>query len=296
MKRCAFLTLDDPADYVIDDELAVAPLAALGWRVESLPWRQRARPWSDFDAVVIRSPWDYHHAPAEFLAVLGEIERSGARLANPLALVRWNLEKTYLRELAARGVQVVPTVWRDRLRPGGLARLFDAVGGDEIVVKPTIGATAEGAFRLDRAAVRTHAEQIERYYARRPLLAQPFQRAVLDEGESSLFYFNGRLSHAVVKTPKPADFRVQEDHGGEIRAVRAGTALRRAGRRVLRALGEATLYARVDLVRSGDANDFLLMELELIEPALYLRMDPGAPARFARALDRYFTGRDGEAA
>lgn len=288
MKRCAFLTLDDPTGYFIDDALAHEPLRRRGWEVEVLPWRQRALPWSRFEAVVIRSPWDYHHAPESFLAVLAEIERSGARLFNSLALVEWNLEKTYLRELAARGVAVVPTAWRDRLEPGDLGSLFEEVGSDEVVLKPVVGANADGAFRLERPVTAEQAAAVESYYSHRPLMAQPLVRAVIEEGEYSLFYFNGRHSHAIVKTPKARDFRVQEEHGGDIQPIAASQELLEMGASCLRALGEPPLYARVDLVRSNQGNGYWLMELELIEPSLYLRMDPEAPRRFALALDERF--------
>jgi hypothetical protein len=130
--------------------------------------------------------------------------------------------------------------------------------------------------------VQAQAAEIEAYFANRPLLIQPFERNIVDEGEYSLIYFNGRLSHAILKVPKSGDFRVQEEHGGDIRAVTAEAALRAAGDAAMQAVGRPLLYGRVDLVRSGPT--FRVMELELIEPALYLRMDPGAPARFADAI------------
>lgn len=284
MRRCAFLTLDDPSAYVIDDELAYGPLHALGWRVEPVSWRRPGVAWNDYDLVVIRSTYDYMTAPDAFLAALGEVERSGTPLFNDLALVRWNLRKTYLRDLAGRGVPVVPTVWRDGLRPGELPDLLRDVGAAQAVVKPVVGANAEGAWRLDARTVRQRADEVEAWYADRALMAQPFVPAVVEEGEFSLFYFNGEHSHTILKTPRASDFRVQEEHGGQIRSVTADAALLAAGGAALRAIGAAPLYARADLVRANGGNGFWLMELELIEPSLYLRMDEGAPERFARAI------------
>jgi hypothetical protein len=285
MRRCAFLTLDDPTGYVIDDDLAYPPLAALGWHAVAVPWRSEGVEWAAFDAVVIRSTWDYHDQPDAFLAVLAAIERTGTRLYNGLDLVRWNLRKTYLHDLAARGVPVVPTVWRNRLRPGELAGLLAAVGADEVVIKPVVGANAAGTYRLASRPTPMEVAAVEGCYNDRTLMAQPFVPAVVTEGEYSLFYFDGAYSHAILKTPKPSDFRVQEDHGGLIRPVTADSALRAAGDRVVGAIGAVPLYARVDLVRSGlGGSGFWLMELELIEPALYFRMDERAAERFARAL------------
>jgi glutathione synthase/RimK-type ligase-like ATP-grasp enzyme len=284
MLRCAFLTLDDSTGFVIDDELAYPPLAALGWRAEAISWRTGSRDWRTYDAVVIRSTWDYIADPDAFLAVLAEIERTGTPLFNALDLVRWNIRKTYLRDLARRGVPVVPTIWRERLAAGELPALIEEVGSDEIVIKPIVGLNARGVFRVDARSARQPSAALSAHYAEREFMVQPFLSHVISEGEFSLFYFNGQLSHAILKTPKAHDFRVQEEHGGVLRAVQAESGLREAGATALRALDSVPLYARADFVRANHFLGFWLMELELIEPSLYLRMDAGAPERFAQAL------------
>jgi hypothetical protein len=283
LRRCAFLTLAEQADFVIDDDRAHAPLAQRGWQVETVPWNRSGVDWSRYDLVVIRSTWDYQHQADAFLSTLATIEASGARLENPLSIVRWNMQKTYLRDLAARDVPVVPTIWRDGLRAGELGALFEAVQSEEAVIKPVMSGNAQGAWRLDRASAKAQAAEIEAYYAERALMMQPFEPAIVSEGEFSLLYFNGKFSHGILKVPKPGDFRVQEEHGSEIRSITPEPALLAAGNAAIDAIGRKLLYARADLVRHGDL--FRVMELELVEPALYLRMDPGAPARFADAID-----------
>ncbi|MGH9697675.1 MAG: ATP-grasp domain-containing protein, partial [Bryobacteraceae bacterium] len=158
------------------------------------------------------------------------------------------------------------------------------MGTTKVVIKPIIGANASGAFCLDVRSAVSRAGELNVYYADRALMVQPFLGAVTTEGEFSLFYFNGEYSHAILKTPKAADFRVQEEHGGIIRAVQPGDALREAGAAALRTIGAVPLYARADLVRANGSDACWLMELELIEPSLYFRMDIEAPERFARAL------------
>jgi hypothetical protein len=286
MRRVAFLTLHDPSGFVMDDELAIAPLARRGWQVETLPWDRKGVDWSNYELVVLRSTWDYQHHAERFLATLAAIEDSGARLENSLAIVRWNMQKTYLRDIAAKGVPIVPTRWRDRLRPGELLPLFDSLQNKEAVITPVMSGNAQGAWRLDRASAQAQAAEIEAYYADRPQMMQPFEQGILDEGEYSLLYFNGTLSHSILKVPKPGDFRVQEEHGSEIRAVTAEAALVAAGALAIDAIGSRLLYARADFVRHGA--EFRVMELELVEPALYLRMDPGAPERFANAITSLF--------
>jgi hypothetical protein len=147
-----------------------------------------------------------------------------------------------------------------------------------------MSANAQGAWRLNRETVRSQAAEIEAYFANRPLMMQPFERGIVEEGEYSMIYMSGHHSHSILKTPKRGDFRVQEEHGSEIRLVTPEAALLAAGDAALAAVGQKLLYARADLVRSGDA--FRVMELELVEPSLYLRIDPAAPDRFADAIVR----------
>ena len=278
--------MEDPTGFVIDDHLAYEPLAALGWDVDAVPWSRDGVAWTDYDVVVVRSPWDYQdHAPA-FFAVLDRIAALGVRLENSPALMRWNGDKRYLRELEQRGLPIPPTRWRDRLGPGDLAGLCAELEAPEWVIKPVVSANADGAFRLDGPAAAARAEEVEAYYRDRALMAQPFIPSVVEEGEYSLFYFNGEHSHTICKTPKAGDFRVQEEHGGRIREVDTDARLARAGSAAMACLDEAPLYARADFVRGDDPDEFWLMEFELIEPALYLRMSEGAPERFAAAIDR----------
>ena len=277
--------MDSLAGFVAYDHLAIEPLARRGWRVEDVSWRRQQVRWDDYELVVIRTPWDYQQAPAAFLAVLQAIQESRARLQNDLHVVRWNIHKTYLRDLRDRGVRIVPTRWLDRLDHDTLSRLGEEFNSDRIVVKPVVGANADDTFLLDAHTVdAAHAAAI-RTFSQRELMAQPFVESVVSAGEYSLFFFGGQYSHSVLKTPKSRDFRVQEEHGGVIRSVQPEQDLVAAAGRVMHALDVTTLYARVDLVRMPDGSP-ALMELELIEPSLYFPYDPQAPERFAEAVVR----------
>jgi len=286
MPRVAFLTLSDPTGFVMDDDLAVAPLAKRGWQVETLPWNRPGVDWKRYQLVVVRSTWDYQHHSDKFLDVLATIERSGVRLENGSEIARWNMRKTYLRDLATRGVEIAPTFWRERLGAGELSPLFEELRSDEAVIKPVMSGNAEGAWRLDRGRVKDLAFEIEAYFADRPLMLQPFQRGIVEEGEYSMIYLNGVHSHSILKIPKRGDFRVQEEHGSKIIPVSPEPGLRAAGDAAIAAIGQKLLYARADLVRSDDT--FRVMELELVEPALYLRTESGAPDRFADAIVSLF--------
>lgn len=274
--------MHDPAGFVIDDELAVLPLARRGIKVDTIPWDRPGVDWRQYALVVVRSTWDYPHDSEKFLGVLETIEHQGIRLENGSEIARWNMQKTYLRDLAAKGIEIVPTLWRDRLAPGELAPLFEELRSREGVIKPVTGANAQGAWRLDAERARTLAPEIEAYFARRPLMMQPFERGIVEEGEFSMIYLNGVHSHCILKTPRAGDFRVQEEHGSEIIVIQPEPALLATGNAAIAAVGQKLLYARADLVRSDDT--FRVMELELVEPSLYLRIDPGAPDRFADAI------------
>lgn len=280
MRHVCFLSMDSLDGYVSDDDLAVEPLRELGWNVETLSWRNPSVDWDSFDAVVIRTTWDYQRDPAKFVSVLREIEASDTRLENPLEIVDWNLDKTYLRELELDGVRIVPTLWDQTYNETSFAEWLTRLNADEIIVKPTVSSTAEDTHRLS-----AYDASLADVFSERPFLVQPFLKGVVSEGEYSLFYFGGEHSHTIAKVPKTGDFRVQEEHGGIISSVTPTDELLSAGRFVFDMITPTPLYARVDFVRDG-AGEFALMELELIEPALYLRMDAGAPKRFAVAFDR----------
>lgn len=272
--------MDDMGGYVADDHLAIEPLKGLGWTVETVSWRDKAINWNDFAAVVIRTPWDYQRDPAAFLRVLSAIDASSAVLQNPLDIVRWNINKLYLREMNERGCPIVPTIWDPRYTNANFSEWLRQLETDELIVKPLVSATAEHTYRL-----RSFDPSLLEVFSDREFMVQPFVPSIETEGEYSLFYFGGAFSHAINKSPKPSDFRVQEEHGGLITQVDPEPALLTAGNRAMSLIGHRLLYARVDLVRcTGD--EFVLMELELIEPALYFRMDPGSPIFFAREFDR----------
>ena len=286
LKRCAFLTMEDRGDFVIDDDLALQPMAELGWDSSVLSWRQTEIPWSQFDAVIIRSTWDYYADVDGFLDVLQRIDQE-SRLANSIGLVRWNLAKTYLRDLQFRKVPIVRTLWRNRPDSQMLQSCFSQMQTDELVIKPVVGANGADTFRLSRNAKATEFERIANTFSSRAVMIQPFMPQILAEGEYSLFYFNGRYSHAILKVPAAGEFRSQEEHGSQIRSVDPEPLLRSRVEQAVETLNPAPLYVRVDMVRDAE-NDFRVMELELIEPSLYLRTEVGAPARFAAAINSWF--------
>ena len=284
-RTIALATASAYASLVADDRLLVDALATRGVRTAPAIWNDPAVNWTDFDAVVIRSCWDYHLAHDEFLAWVARLHASNVRVLNPPALVRWNAEKGYLRDLTARGVVVVPTRWVEQADVMPLEEIMREQHWPEVVVKPAISASAHETWRAGTSEAASSEDRFRRMVSRGRVLVQPYLDVIAVEGEWSLLFYDGVYSHAALKRPKAGDFRVQVEHGGgsEI-GEPEGHAIESAGRALAAAeQGKArSLYARVDgCIVDGR---FVLMELELIEPDLYLRGNPSAPLRLADAL------------
>lgn len=278
------MTMDDASEFQVYDHLLLEPLAKAGWQCDTLSWRNAEVDWNDYQLVMIRSPWDYQLHAAEFLSVLNSIEQSKAHLDNPLDIVTWNINKTYLRDLESKGVEIVPTQWFSSFERAQLEKVFAAFDSAELVVKPCVSAAAYDTFRLSPAQLTAQAPHLATIFAKREFMVQPFMANILTEGEFSLFYFDGEYSHAILKTPKQNDFRVQEEYGGRLLLIEPEAELRACAEKVLNAIDTSLLYARLDFVRS--ATGFALMEAELIEPSLYFNLDEKSPQRFVDAMER----------
>ena len=283
--RIALVTYNELPQLADDDRLLIPDLARHGLDAVPAVWNDPAIDWSGFTAAVIRSTWDYYHDLPEFLHWIGRLEERGVRLFNPPAVLRWNSDKRYLRELEASGAAIVPTRW---VEPGDTTTLEEVLaerGWEEVVVKPAVSASAWETWKTSRDVAAGDAERFRRLVSRGTVMVQPFIAEVARDGEWSLLYLGGEFSHAVVKRAGAGDFRVQPRLGGTVEVRQPAADIRRQAAAVLEsALADPALalYARVDGCVSGGR--FLLMELELLEPSLFLGLQPGAPQRFAEAL------------
>ena len=289
--RVALVTFSGKPALTPDDGVLRDALEARDAQVEACPWDGDVD-WASFDHIVLRSCWNFHHRPREFVRWVSDIGASlPGRLRNAPALATWSVDKRYLRDLAARGVCTVPTAWvsRDAERPvPTLASIIASHGAAHgVVVKPAISATAHDTWRVAEHDAGAHQTRFAELVARAPagVMVQPFVAEILD-GEWSQIFLGGEFSHAVVKRPAAGDFRVQHDFGGTIEARHPGAALVADAHAALRAAADATgtrveeiLYARVDGVERDGR--LVLMELELIEPVLFLAYAPGAARRMA---------------
>ncbi|HXM21161.1 MAG TPA: hypothetical protein VN948_07850 [Terriglobales bacterium] len=283
--RIALATSKDWPDLTPDDRTLLRPLADRGFKAEPAVWSDTSYPWQDCEAVVLRSCWDYHLCTEEFLRWIAFLESTGCSVWNPPAMIRWNTDKSYLRSLENKGIPIVPTLWCE---PGETQSLADALrdkGWDKAVIKPRISATAHRTRLVEAKNAETGQGLFEELMAGAGVMVQEFMDGIVSEGEWSLIFFVGEFSHAVLKTPKPGDFRVQNDFGGKSHAADPPVLVLECAVRAVQAVGDM-LYARVDGVvrRAPHADQFRIMELELIEPALFLTSHPAAADRFADAI------------
>jgi glutathione synthase/RimK-type ligase-like ATP-grasp enzyme len=278
----------DYPDLPTDDQLLTAALLRHGVGAAAAVWNDPQVAWQEYDAIVLRSCWDYHLRPAEFLHWLDHLEQPAVHppppVYNDVPTVRWNMTKTYLRDLEAAGVATAPTVWVPQGTATTLQGIVESVGWEELVVKPTVSATAYKTWRVERARVEEHEARFARLIVEREVMVQQFLPAVLSEGELSLVFLAGAFSHAVRKRPAAGDFRVQEQFGGTFERAEVESGLIRQAAAAVAASPGKPLYARVDgVVVDGG---LVLMELELVEPTLFFGLDGTAADRLAIAIKR----------
>ena len=282
MTRIALATYSKLPTLNDDDRLLVPALAALDVTAVPAVWDARAVCWDEFQGVLIRSCWDYHLRPGEFLDWIDQLERAGVAVWNPGNLLRWNHHKRYLRDLAARDVATVPTRWLPRGEAADLLALLADAGWREAVVKPAVSASAFGTWRTSTGTATGEQSRLDALLRIADVMVQPLLPEVADAGEWSLVFLGRRFSHAVLKRPAPGDYRVQWEFGGSAESAVPPGHLIADAERVIAAVPGDALYVRVDGVeREGR---LVLMELELIEPHLFLGWDNGAAGRLAEAL------------
>ncbi|MEE9273382.1 MAG: hypothetical protein V3U57_08980 [Robiginitomaculum sp.] len=239
--------------------------AARGMELDLVNWREAPRLADEYDAMLPLLVWDYFEEnEVKFLQFMAQISQK-TNLFNPFDVIQWNANKAYLEELSGLGAPTIPSIFVDHATQKNVLRAMDKFGSDTVVIKPEIGG---GAWRQALYA------RGEPFPARSELppkgaLIQPFLDRVKDEGEYSFLYFGGQFSHALVKIPKKGDYRVQSMYGSSEKTYEPTQGEREQARAVLDVLTFTPLYARVDLLR-GNQGQLLLIELEMIEPYLYL--------------------------
>jgi glutathione synthase/RimK-type ligase-like ATP-grasp enzyme len=281
-----FATSKDYSDLTPSDRIAANVLESEGFRVISANWKDPLIHWSDFNAVIVRSTWDYHLSPQRFVEWLDMLERKHLPVWNPIHVLRWNMDKHYLLELYDKGVQIPRTVFVEDKKMFDLADIKKRLSLDEVVIKPTVSASAWNTWRcsLNNFSEKDR-RQMEHVLGNSGVMIQEYMPEIAAEGEWSFIFFGSSFSHAVRKHPTSGDFRVQEEFFGKYRLEPHPPAqlIQQAGD-VLNVVEEPLLYARIDGIVRKD--QFILMELELLEPALFFDVDPTAAARFCDRVSK----------
>lgn len=243
-------------------------------------WNDETVDWSKFDVAIIKSPWDYHNHLNEFLDWLDTLEKLGVKVLNPVEVIKWNSDKHYLKDIADKGLPVIPSEYLEKNSTFN-NHFFEHFGAEKLVVKPCVSAGAQNTITVSKDNLEERSKEIERLLKDQDYMVQPFVKEI-EHGEWSFLFFNGKYSHCSLKTPKKGDFRVQHYHGGSISyPVPDSLHIEQAGS-YLKSLPQSTLYARVDGVLINDS--FHLMELELIEPYLFLNGDHALQENYYQAL------------
>ncbi|NBW85631.1 MAG: hypothetical protein EBR23_02070 [Planctomycetia bacterium] len=267
-----------------DDGLLQAELASRGLTSIRVDWADPAVEWSAFRCVVFRTTWDYFERLGEFSAWLDAVA-GRTRLCNDRDTVRWNIDKHYLADLERGGVPVVPSRFIERGTTAPLGELLAASGWDEAVIKPCVSGAARHTYRVSPDTVARIDAIVRPLLVVESFLLQPFLPDVVATGEDTLVVIDGQCTHALRKRAKPGDFRVQDDHGGTVHECQPSTAQVELAERAMAACPRRPAYGRVDMVRDREGRH-LVMELELVEPELWLRRHPPAAAALAAAIAR----------
>jgi glutathione synthase/RimK-type ligase-like ATP-grasp enzyme len=285
MMKVALITCRKLGGLTSDDVLVQAPLEKRHIEVKPEVWDDPDVDWNDFDGIVIRSTWDYHYRAGEFADWIRRCKAAKVPMWNPPDTVLWNMNKKYLLELEQKGFRIIPTQFVSQGDNADLAEILRKWGWKKAVVKPDISASSHKTWMVSSESVQDqHQIDFSSMLKESGVLIQEFRDEILSSGERSMIYFNHEFSHSVIKTPASGDFRSQEELGGIIRRQTPSTELVNKGLDLLESLQSSILYSRIDGVEIG--NDFLLMEVELIEPNLYLKYSESAAEKFAECIYR----------
>lgn len=281
MKRIAFATCAALPALTDQEQKVIHQLALKGIKAIPTIWDDAQVDWTKFEAIIIRTIWDYYEKPESFLAWLAELKNQSVKVFNPISVIEWNLHKFYLKDIAQQGFPIIPTYFLEKKQFWNLQSLFTHFQTEMLIIKPAISAGAFHTYKISLEEKGNYEQKIRDLNQQYDLLVQPFLPEIQIQGEWSLLFFNGKYSHAVLKTPQSGDFRVQEEHGGASTFYEPTPETLKLAQSLVNTYAADLLFARVDGVEIQGR--FHLMELELIEPELFIHSEELA-RRFAEAV------------
>lgn len=287
MMKLALITYLDKGKYASpttenEDDILLRFLKNKGLNIEKVIWNDQDVNWLDFQYAILKSPWDYFDLIDDFNTWLDKIEGLGVKLLNPFNVVRWNSNKHYLKDIADAGLNVTPSAFLQKGKPVDLKFYFAHFNTQKLIVKPTVSGGAKNTLKITLENLAETTQQLHDLLKEEDFIVQPFLKEIEENGEWSYLFFGGNFSHALLKTAKPGDFRVQHTFGGTITPKMVTPDETQAAEQYVKQFAQTCLYARVDGVYLNGV--FHLMELELIEPFLFLETDQSSYERYYDAL------------
>lgn len=277
------------ASSVVDEDLVLEEiLNELGVDFKFEVWSDKSVLWENYEVILLKSPWDYFDRYEEFLDWCAEIKRLGLPVFNSIDTVVWNSDKWYLKEIQEKGFPIVPTVFVKKSELPDLESAFLQFNTDKLVFKPTVSGGAKNTIKLSKETWSDKREAIYDLVREEDFMLQPFVKEIAEVGEYSYLFFNGQYSHAILKSAKSGDFRVQHFFGGSIHNVNPSAEELVYLQKLVDEFAQKSLYARVDGVWIEGI--FYLMELELIEPYLFLFTSDAARENYKKALKEVIIG------
>lgn len=274
----ALLTSDKiPESDKPDDQLLIEALRDYKIEAQSVDWHSQDMIWSDFDAVLVFSTWDYYEDNPKFFGVLQRIENMGPKVYNSPSIVQWNSCKKYLRDLEELGLKTIETVYLSSAELGDLRSILIEKGWNDCVIKPQVSASGYHTYRFNLSNLEYIRDDLKN--CDEQFMVQPFAEEIISEGEWSFVFFNKEYIHCILKKPLEGHFLVQK---GTKTPIQPPDWMIREAQHIIETINLPTLQTRVDVIRRG--NELRIMEVEMIEPSLYLKYFPGSEKKIAKKI------------
>jgi glutathione synthase/RimK-type ligase-like ATP-grasp enzyme len=269
-----------------EDALLLDFLKKKGLDIHREVWTDEAINWPKYNLVLIKAPWDYHDNIATFYGWLDKLKNMSIPLLNPYEIIKWNSDKHYLQDISDSGLSIIPTLFIEKNTTIG-STIFDQLSSGKLIIKPCISGGAKNTFVLTPDNFDLHQKNLNDLLKKEAFILQPFIKEIKTSGEWSFLFFDGAYSHSIIKKPRSGDFRVQHAHGGTIHTTEASPFQIETAKIFVNHFAKGCLYARVDGIMVN--NKFLLMELELLEPFLFLSYHPKGFDNYYSALLKFMS-------
>ena len=284
----AYYKPDNVTPYIqnilLEQELLKSAFEAQGLKVDITYWDNPTYEWQETKSVLFRTIWDYFERFNEFCEWLEQV-KTKTRLINSYELIKWNIDKHYLKDISSWGIETVPTYFADKGCNMKLHEIAKRNQWKDLVIKPAISASAFKTYKILANEIQVNEKLFNSLVQERNMLVQPYFETITQLGEASLMVFDGKFTHAILKKAQPGDFRVQDDFGGTVHNYIPTKAEINFAEKVFETCKTKPVYGREDIVWDNDKN-FYLSELEIIEPELWIRNYPKCAERIAEAVDK----------